>query len=97
LNKITFDFDTQNPEKGTSFLELPRGTYEEVEKPKTFLFKASAITDTKIVKLNIDCYENINKKSIVNGQKIFNVLQRFRQQKLLGQAVKEEAFSEFYI
>jgi hypothetical protein len=46
---------------------------------------------TDIVELKNECFENINKQ---NNPKVFNILQRFRQQKLFGNQMKYNAIDE---
>ncbi len=89
LSNIFVDIDTKNPEKnGNSVITIPYGSYEILDKSK--------ITDPKNIEtsnsptINITKgFVNINKKSLVRGQIVFNVLQRFRQQKLLANDVKQ--------
>jgi hypothetical protein len=46
--------------------------------------------DTKIILFNPSVVENINKSSLVNGEKVFNILQRFRQQKTYANDAKHD-------
>jgi hypothetical protein len=94
LSNILVDIDTKNPEKnGNSVITIPYGSYE--------IFNKSNITETSNhTPINIETsnsptinitkgFVNINKKSLVRGQIVFNVLQRFRQQKLLANDAKQ--------
>ena len=45
---------------------------------------------TNVIKIKDEFVKNINKQSVVNNKVVFNVLQRFRQEKLLGNNVKQQ-------
>jgi hypothetical protein len=86
LSNISVDIDTKNPEtNGTSIITIPYGSYEVVN--KTTLAATSNVPTINITK----GFVNIDKNSWVRGKRVFNVLQRFRQQKLLAHNAKEEA------
>jgi hypothetical protein len=60
-------------------------TYTEVNK--------STVLDTNqtnIIVFNSNVVENINKSSLVNGEKVFNIIQRFRQQKIYANDAKRD-------
>jgi len=82
--------ETPDTVSGSGLVEIKNGTYTKVS-PYTWLSN----NKTRTIKLNEDCFENINKKSIVNGESVFKIIQRFRQQKILGNAAKYIAVDSF--
>jgi hypothetical protein len=62
---------------GNGLIILPSDKYTIVK--NTSLIISTSKTD--MVELKNECFENINKQ---NNPKVFNILQRFRQQKLFG-------------
>ena len=66
-------------------IQIMPNTYTEVKK-----FTMLDTNDTKIILLNQNVVENINKSSLVNGEKVFNILQRFRQQKVYANDAKHD-------
>jgi len=80
---VSLNMDDPN-KKGTGLITLSDGKYEPVN--KKLLFSTSNAPIYQIT----SGFTNINKQSIVNGQKVFNVLQRFRQEKILANHKKQE-------
>jgi hypothetical protein len=74
-------FDLNDIEKDSGIIEISRKFF--TEKKDTYLLSTST---TPILLLNPDCYEVITTKQIV-----FNVLQRFRQEKLIANSMKKVA------
>ena len=66
-------------------IQIMPNTYTEVKK-----FTMLDTNDTKIILLNQNVVENINKSSLVNGEKVFNILQLFRQQKVYANDAKHD-------
>jgi hypothetical protein len=79
MNNI--NIDANDPETGSGVINIPIECYKNSDE-SPILSTSSA----KVIELNDNCFVNINKE---NGD-IFNVLQRFRQQKILGNVAKEE-------
>ena len=85
LSNIHIDVDVENPDNGGSgIITFKEGSYEIVQK-KTFF----SINNTPFMNIKSG-FENINKSSVVRGKSVFNVLQRFRQQKLFANNQKQE-------
>lgn len=85
--KITgIDIDANNPDTSTSSITIPSECYSEIDESLKF-----ATSKTKIIQLADKCFTNINKKNDVD---VFNVLQRFRQQKMFANAEKSEVAQE---
>jgi hypothetical protein len=82
IKNISVDFDLSNPESGTGLIIVPNDSYTEVNNSVIL-----STTSSKQIKLNENCYTNINKQ---NSPKVFNVLQRFRQEKLFANYEKKE-------
>jgi hypothetical protein len=85
-NKAFYKIDgitinANNPETDNSLILFQNNSFEEM--PDTTSFSTSK---TKVVKLKDGHFTNIDKKNDV-----FNVLQRFRQQKLIASSTKQEA------
>jgi hypothetical protein len=78
---MNIEIDANDPETGSSLISIPQGSYTESGVDLTL-----ATSNTKVIKLNDNCFKNINKEDDT-----FKVLQRFRQQKILAEAGKEEA------
>jgi len=78
INGITIDAD--NPEDDSSLILLQKNSYEEIEDTTKI-----STSRTKVVKLKDGHFTNIDKKNDV-----FHVLQRFRQQKLIANAEKQQ-------
>jgi hypothetical protein len=85
LSNISVDIDTKNPETNrTSVINIQYGSYKLVNETK--LAATSNVPTVNIRK----GFVNIDKNSVVRNKRVFNVLQRFRQQKLLAHNAKEE-------
>lgn len=97
LKNITIDFDLNNTEHGTSLISIPEGNYTSINDDFIFSFNpfkekgTAEAPQITAIQLTEDCFENINKK---NSPSVFKVLQRFRQEKILGNVVKNEAIEE---
>ena len=78
------EIDAKDPETGSSLITIPQGSYTESNDTPTL-----ATSKTQVIKLNDNCFTNINKEDDT-----FNVLQRFRQQKIWANAEKQELASE---
>jgi hypothetical protein len=87
---ITSD-ETPDSVNGSGLVLISPDTYTKIS-PYTWL----SDNKTRTIKLNDDCFENINKQSMVNGEPVFNILQRFRQQKILGNIVKYGIIDSFF-
>lgn len=84
LKNIDVNLDTKNPENsGDGVILIQSNSYSEEQKSQLL----STDNSTKIIKLSDSNVTNINKN---NDIKVFNVLQRFRQQKLYANNVKTE-------
>lgn len=83
INNI--DIDANDPTTGTGIINIPKSSYKESTSTPFF-----STSNTKVIELNDNCFENINKQS----SDVFNVLQRFRQQKLIANAEKQEIAQE---
>ena len=89
LQNIAVNVDTTNPENpGDGTISIPNGLYSELNNSKLLSTNVSA----REIKLSEKCFININKN---NDIKAFNVLQRFRQQKLFASNVKKDAAQDF--
>lgn len=84
LSGIDIDIDKSNPNNGSGLIVIPENQYTTVEKKHIL-----STSKTPVIQLTANSFINIDKKSVVNDQKIFNVLQRFRQEKVAGNAVKQ--------
>ena len=98
----TNNTDTSNSTNQSGMIHIPEGKYTEIINNSVldtskWLSRLNPLkssenklnenkTNSTAVKLNSDCYENINKQS---NLKMFNVLQRFRQKKLFENVVKQ--------
>ena len=78
------NIDANDPETGSSLITIPQGSYTESDEDLTL-----ATSKTPIIKLNSNCFTNINKEDDT-----FNVLERFRQQKIWANAEKQHLASE---
>jgi hypothetical protein len=84
LKNIDVNLDKKNPENsGDGVILMPSNSYTEENKSQVLSTDDSA----RIIKLSDSNVININKN---NDTKVFNVLQRFRQQKLYANNVKKE-------
>ena len=84
LKNIDVNLYKKNPENsGDGSIIIPTGSYTEENKSQVLSTDDSA----RIIKLSDSNVININKN---NDTKAFNVLQRFRQQKLYANNVKKE-------
>jgi hypothetical protein len=89
LKNININLDTNNPENaGDGVIIIPSGFYNE-ENNSTIL---STSDNAREVKLSDNCFTNINKN---NDTEAFNVLQRFRQEKLYANNVKKKIAQNF--
>jgi hypothetical protein len=89
LENINIDIDLKDPNNGSGLILINPIYYMEVN-PKT-IFSTSK---SKTISLNAACFENINKKSRIDGEDVFPILQRFRQEKLIGNDVKQDIAGE---
>lgn len=86
LKNVEVDLDTKNPDNGSGIISFPTGKYNEVN--NSIILSTS---NTKVIQLNNDCFTNVNKS---NNPNAFNVLQRFRQEKLFANYEKKEVAQE---
>jgi hypothetical protein len=84
LKHIEINIDTENPDNQSSngSIKFPTDKITIIDDSYTF-----STSKTKTIQVSSDCFENINK---TNDPIAFNVLQRFRQEKVIGNAVKQE-------
>ena len=73
------EIDANDPSNGTGLIKIPKDSYKDSD--STPIFSTSS---TKVIELTDKCFENINKQT----GNVFNVLQRFRQQKLAANDAK---------
>lgn len=73
------EIDANDPSGGTGLIKIPTDSYKDSD--STPIFSTSS---TKVIDLADKCFENINKQT----GNVFNVLQRFRQQKLAANDAK---------
>jgi hypothetical protein len=91
LSNIKVDLNIENPNsEGTSIITIPEGSYELIDKTPFF-----ALSNTPIVNIKTG-FQNIIKASLIRGKSVFNVLQRFRQQKLFAHNEKEEIAKDVF-
>lgn len=83
---ITFDIDTTDTNKGSGLIQIAPDSYTKEDKKQIV-----ATSNAPTIILKNEFVENINKS---NNLPIFNILQRFRQQKLLGNDVKQVVAQE---
>jgi hypothetical protein len=76
------EIDANDPVNGTGLIKIPKDSYKDSD--STPIFSTSS---TKVIELTDKCFENINKQT----SNVFNVLQRFRQQKQAANDAKYEA------
>lgn len=89
LQNININVDTTNPENaGDGTISIPNGLYSELNNSKLLSTNNSA----REIKLSENCFININKN---NHIKAFNVLQRFRQEKLYASNFKKKIAQNF--
>ena len=84
LKHIEINIDTENPDNPTSnsSIQIPSDKLTIIDESYTF-----STSKTRTIQISSDCFENINK---TNDPTAFNVLQRFRQEKVIGNVVKQE-------
>ena len=88
LKNIYIDLDTTNPENsGDGSILIPSGSYSEFNNSRLL----STSNTTKEIKLSENYFTNVNKN---NDAKMFNVLQRFRQEKLYANNLKKDIAQE---
>jgi hypothetical protein len=73
------EIDANDPVNVTGLIKIPKDSYKDSD--STPIFSTSS---TKVIELVDSCFENINKQT----GNVFNVLQRFRQQKLAANDAK---------
>jgi hypothetical protein len=73
------EIDANDPSNGTGLIKIPKDSYKDSD--STPILSTSS---TKVIELTDKCFENINKQT----GNVFNVLQRFRQQKLAANEAK---------
>jgi len=83
INNI--DIDANDPSNGTGLIAIPKDSYKESDSSPFF-----STSRTKVIELHDKCFENINKQS----GNVFNVLQRFRQEKLVANEAKNEVVND---
>lgn len=76
------EIDANGPSGGTGLIKIPKDSYKDSD--STPIFSTSS---TKVIELTEKCFENINKQT----GNVFNVLQRFRQQKQAANDAKYQA------
>lgn len=83
-NRVFYKLNIKNilTDNGTLTFRIKTAEHQE---PKKFWLSTST---TPIIKIKDEFVENIDKSKLVNGKVVFNVLQRFRQQKLFGNEAK---------
>ena len=84
INNIKFDL--KNIETDSGIIEISRNFFTE-QKDKYIL----STSTTPVLLLNPNCYKVVTTKDI-----IFNVLQRYRQEKIIAQSMKEDAIKTFF-
>jgi len=82
VDGISLDFNVKTPTDETGRIILKQDSYTEVK--DNFILKSSR--NTSFIKLNEKCY-----KVVENGTEMFNVLQQFRQEKIIAEFAKEVA------
>jgi hypothetical protein len=75
----SMEIDANDPSNDTGLIKIPKDSYKDSD--STPIFSTSS---TKVIELTDKCFENINKQT----SNVFNVLQRFRQQKLAANDAK---------
>jgi hypothetical protein len=81
IKNIDINLNTDDPEKGgDSIIILNNNNFTEVTNKHIL-----SSSKSKVIKMNDNCFSNINK---TNDKEAFNVLQRFRQEKMFGNDVK---------
>ena len=76
------EIDANDPVNGTGLIKIPKDSYKDSDSNPIF-----STSSTKVIELTDKCFENINKQT----GNVFNVLQRFRQQKQAANDAKYEA------
>jgi hypothetical protein len=87
LNGINIDINTNNPTEGSGLIYIPK--YNTVSKEE--VSQKLSTSNTPTIRLIEGSFKNIDKSSMVNNQAVFDVLQRFRQQKVIANDAKHEA------
>jgi len=84
LKHIEINIDTENPDNPAKngSIQIPNDTLTIIDESYTF-----STSKTRTIQISSDCFENINK---TNDPAAFKVLQRFRQEKVIGNVVKQE-------
>lgn len=83
---ITFDIDTTDTKTGSGLIQIASDSYTKED-----IKQRVATSNAPTIILKESFVENINKS---NNLPIFNILQRFRQEKLLGNDVKQVVAQE---
>lgn len=91
LNGVNVDINTNNPDQGSGLIYIPK--YNTVSKEEVSQKLSTSKKPT--IRLIDGSFTIIDKGSMVNNQAVFNVLQRFRQQKLVGNDAKHEVAKGF--
>jgi hypothetical protein len=73
------EIDANDTSNVTGLIKIPKDSYKDSDANPFF-----STSSTKVIELTDKCFENINKQSV----NVFNVLQRFRQQKLAANEAK---------
>jgi hypothetical protein len=73
------EIDANDPSSGTGVIKIPKDSYKDSDSSPIL-----STSSTKVIELTDKCFENINKQT----GNVFNVLQRFRQQKLAANEAK---------
>jgi hypothetical protein len=84
-NKAFYKLNNAVNIDNTGMIHIMPNTYTEVNKSTVL-----DTSETNIILFNSNVVENINKSSLVNGEKVFNILQRFRQQKIYANDAKRD-------
>jgi hypothetical protein len=84
-NKAFYKLNNAIRVDNTGMIHIMSNTYTEVNKSTVL-----DTSETNIIVFNPNVVENINKSSLVNGEKVFNILQRFRQQKIYANDAKRD-------
>jgi hypothetical protein len=80
------EIEANDPEKGSGIIKIPKEYYENFNANPFF-----STSKNKIIKLKENCFKKIDEENINE----YNLLQRFRFQKILGAGEKEGVVYEF--